>query len=61
MDKKIKLNTIHTARTMMFLELTKVMDFSVDSDNYQEVMKNNVFGKKSQDGIKKTSNSLTQL
>jgi len=60
-DNKIKLNTIHTARTMMFLELTKVMDFSVDSDNYQEAMKNNVFGKKSQDGIKKTSNFLTQL
>jgi len=54
-------NSVHTARTMMFLELSKVMDFSVDSDNYQESMKNNVFGKKSQDGIKKTSNFLTQL
>ncbi len=61
MDNKIKRNTVHTARTMMFLELSKVMDFSVSSDNYQESMKNNVFGKKSQDGIKKTSNFLTQL
>jgi hypothetical protein len=57
----LKKNTVHTARTMMFLELSKVMDFSVDLDNYQESMKNNVFGKKSQDGIKKTSNFLTQL
>ena len=61
MNKNSKDNTVHTARTMMFLELSKVMDFSVDSDNYQESMKNNVFGKKSQDGIKKTSNFLTQL
>lgn len=59
--QKFKINTVHTARTMMFLELSKVMDFSSDSDNYGESMRNNVFGKKSQDGIKKTSNFLTQL
>lgn len=58
---KTKLKTVHTARTMMFLELSKVMDFSVEKDNYMESMNNNVFGKKSQDGIKKTSNFLTQL
>jgi len=60
-SKKLKNNTVHTARTMMFLELSKVMDFSTDSNNYQESMSNNVFGKKSQDGIKKTGNFLTQL
>lgn len=37
------------------------MDFSIDRDNYFEAMKNNVFGKKSEDGIKKTSNFLAQL
>lgn len=46
---------------MMFLELAKVMDFSTESDNYHESMRNNVFGKKSQEGIKKTSGFLTQL
>ena len=56
-----KINSIHTARTIMFMELSKVMDFSTDFDNYQESMKNNVFGKKSQDGVKKTSKFLTQL
>lgn len=61
MSKKKKNNTIHTARTIMFLELSKVMDFSTEFDNYQESMSNNVFGKKSQDGIKKTSGFLTQL
>lgn len=45
----------------MFLELAKVMDFSTESDNYHESMRNNVFGKKSQEGIKKTSGFLTQL
>jgi len=58
---KSKSLTVHTARTMMFLELSKVMDFSVEKDNYQESMSNNVFGKKSQDGIKTTSNFLTKL
>lgn len=58
---KLKLNTVHTARTMMHLELSKVMDFSIEKDNYFESMSNNVFGKKSQDGIKKTTNFLTLL
>lgn len=56
-----RLSTIHTARTLMFEELNKVMDFSMEKDNYQESMANNVFGKKSEDGIKKTTNFLTQL
>ena len=42
----------------MFLELEKVMNFSIEKDNYIESMQNNVFGKKSQDGIKKTSGFL---
>ena len=37
------------------------MDFSMDGDNYFEAMKNNVFGKKSEDGINKTSKFLVQL
>jgi hypothetical protein len=45
----------------MLNELSKVMDFSIELDNYQVSMNNNVFGKKSQDGVKKTSNFLTQL
>ena len=45
----------------MFLELSRVMDFSIDNDSYLESMNNNVFGKKSQDGIKKTGSFLTQL
>jgi hypothetical protein len=45
----------------MFLELEKVMNFSLEKDNYRASMQNNVFGKKSQDGIKKTSGFLSQL
>lgn len=59
--KKTKPITIHTSRTIMFLELSRVMDFSIDNDSYLESMNNNVFGKKSQDGIKKTGSFLTQL
>lgn len=59
--KAVKQNTVHTARTIMLLELSKVMNFSIEKDNYLESMANNVFGKKSQDGIKKTTAFLTQL
>jgi hypothetical protein len=59
--KKTKPNTIHTSRTIMFLELSRVMDFSIENDNYQESMSNNVFAKKSHDGISKTTNYLNQL
>ncbi len=59
--KKTKPITIHTSRTLMFEELSKVMDFSIEKDNYLESMANNVFAKKSEDGIKKTTNFLTQL
>lgn len=45
----------------MFLELEKIMNFSLDKDNYLESMQNNVFGKKSQNGIKQTSAFLSQL
>lgn len=59
--KKNKTNTIHTARTMMFLELSRVMDFSAENDTYLEAMGNNVFGKRSQDNVRKSSHLLTQL
>lgn len=60
----MKLNkpkTIHTARTLMYSELTKIMDFSIESDNYIESLNNNIFGKKSEDNIKQTANFLTLL
>ena len=56
-----KPSTIHTARTLMFEELSKVMDFSIEKDNYQESMANNVFGKKSEDNIKQTTKFISQL
>lgn len=45
----------------MFFELEKVMNFSIQNDNYLESMQNNVFGKKSEGGTKKTSGFLSQL
>jgi hypothetical protein len=45
----------------MFAELEKVMDYSIESDNFQESLDNNVIGKKSADGIKKTTNYLKLL
>jgi hypothetical protein len=56
-----KPKTIHTARTLMFTELSKVMDFSIENDSYFESLENNILRKKSQDGVKKTTAFLTQL
>lgn len=42
-------------------ELEKVMDFGLEEDAYQKALESNVFGKKSSDGVKQTSNFLTKI
>lgn len=61
MKKKDKKKTVHVSRTIMFQELEKVMDFALETDEYAKAMEVNVFGKKSADGIKKTSNYLKTI
>jgi len=61
MTKNIKVFTIHTSRTIMFDELSDVMDRSFSDEDYQTKMSNNVFKKKTESSIKKTTNYLTQL
>lgn len=56
-----KNKTVHTARTLMFAEISKVMNFSVESDNYLQSLENNILGKKSENGIKQTTGFLTIL
>jgi hypothetical protein len=53
--------TIHTSRTIMYDELSDVMDTTYSQDDYQKKMAENVFNKKTESSIKKTSNYLTQL
>jgi hypothetical protein len=60
-NRMIKPSTIHTARTLMFEELSKVMNFSIEKDNYHDSMVNNIFGKKSEVNLKQTTKYLTQL
>lgn len=57
----MKKKTVHLHRTIMFQELEKVMDFALESDEYGKAMEANVFGKKSADGIKQTSNFLSRI
>ncbi|WP_189584869.1 hypothetical protein [Mongoliitalea lutea] len=59
--KDNKKKTVHVHRTIMFQELEKVMDFGIDLDTYTTAMEANVFGKKSADGIKQTSNFLSRI
>lgn len=42
-------------------ELEKVMDFGLEDDQYKKALESNVFGKKSADGVKQTSNFLTRI
>jgi hypothetical protein len=53
--------SIHGARTMMFSELEKVMAYSIDTGLYMDAMGENVFGKKSSNGIKQTKGFLKRL
>jgi len=55
------IKTIHTSRTIMVNELSKVMDFSTDNDGYIESLGQNVTGKKSSSGVAKTGNYLKRL
>lgn len=45
----------------MFSELEKVMSFSMESGQYLDAMADNVFGKKSSDGVKQTKGFLKRL
>jgi len=56
-----KAKSIHGARTIMFSELEKVMSFSLESGQYLDAMADNVFGKKSSDGVKQTKGFLKRL
>jgi hypothetical protein len=56
-----KSSTIHTHRTIMFAELEKVMDYSLEGNAYFEALSNNVTGKKSADGVKQTAKFLTKV
>jgi len=53
--------TAHTGRTIMFAELQKVMDFAIGNDNYLVALNQNVINKKTNSGIKNTTNYLTKL
>jgi hypothetical protein len=56
-----KPKSIHGSRTIMYAELEKVMAHSMDTGKYLDAMSENVFGKKSSDGIKKTKGFLKTL
>ena len=56
-----KYTSIHTSRTMMFAELEKVMDYSMEKDNYLEALEQNITGKLSTSGANKTAKYLKNL
>lgn len=53
--------TIHTSRTMMFAELSKLMDYAIQDNNYLDSLNQNVINKKTKSGIEKTTRYLISL
>lgn len=53
--------TVHTSRTIMFAELSKVMDYAVADDRYLEWLNLNVSGKRTKANQDKTTSFLTRL
>lgn len=58
MNKKI---TVHTSRTMMFAELSKVMDYVAEDDTYLDSLHLNITNKKTKSNQDKTTGFLQQL
>ncbi len=56
-----KLKSVHSSRTMMYAELEKIMSYSIYTGLYLDAMEENVFGKKSSDGVNKTKGFLKRL
>ncbi len=53
--------TVHTSRTIMFAELSKVMNHGMENDNYSDSLQQNVISKTTRSGIIKTSRYLKSL
>lgn len=53
--------TIHTSRTIMYAELSEVMNFYEEGSDYFSIMEDNVFSKRTASSKKKTIKYLTQL
>ena len=54
--------TVHTSRTIMFAELSKLMDFSTGQDTaFEKLLQDNVIAKQTESNKSKTIKHLTQL
>ena len=53
--------TIHTSRTIMFAELSHVMNHGVENDDFDAILNANVTNKRSSDNLLKTNRYLKQL
>ena len=56
-----KIKTIHTSRTIMFAELSQVMNHSIENSDFDDILTSNVFNKLSNRNLIKTNSYLKQL
>lgn len=53
--------TVHTARTMMFEEISRLMNFASGGDNHQVALHENITGKQTQKNLQRTNAALVRL
>ncbi len=60
MVKKLK-STVHTARTIMFEELSRVINSTIDDNKYIDSLNDNIAGKQTKTNQKRTNSALLSL
>lgn len=60
-SSKEKIRTIHTNRTLMFVELARVMDHGIHDDRYLDSLNNNITNKATRTNQDKTTKLLIKL
>jgi hypothetical protein len=60
-DEVSKLKSIHTNRTMMYAELSKLMDYAIDDDLYLDSLNQNITNKTTRVNQKRTTDLLKKL
>ena len=61
MNQRGKPHSIHTSRTMMFSELSMVMDHAINDDSYLKSLSENIANKRTKTNQDKTTGFLMQL
>lgn len=60
-NSSIRAKTVHTARTMMFEEISRLMNYSSGNNDHHVALQENITGKQTQKNLQRTNAALTRL